>query len=149
MSLILWILWIIPSKKGQAELIFAFHISDIPEDTEVRGWLGPKNTLFFPLKANPNINLTKNTKGSSLITLGPIETSISYRRWTRLYIANETNDTAAFVFLPKHEPPRYLLISLSEDINSGLLAPRRRMTETITTSWTGLDLVPGAPIHCN
>jgi len=138
--------WNKPYKAGYGQLTIILHIKEIPDGTQIKTWIGPKNNWPKTTKKFIEASINQYSKNDSAITIGPLKVFVAYRRWIHSYIPRGSDDFVVITFIPKLGPAKYITLSLSDDINSGYFAPPRRMTEIVTNSWFGMDLLPGSPI---
>jgi len=147
LSLFTWTLWVIPGEKGYVELTLLLRLSGVPNNTQVQVWVGPKKYWPKPTNFIQVASFYQSTKTNEVTKIGPFRAFIAYRRWIHLYIPEKTDDLIVITFTPVSGAKKYLTLALSDDINTGLLTPPRRMTETLTSSWSDLNLSSGLPIN--
>ena len=66
---------------------------------------------------------------------------IEYRRWMkgRIYIPSRTADLAVIRLLAPGQAPRYMAFSLQNDIYTGLLRPKGKLSYKMEASWAGFS----------
>lgn len=124
-----WILWETPKARVQASLAMRLELSGAPKGCRVQAWAGPKaqwpGSAWGGQGAFADLPLDDN--GQAILPL--LRVPIAQRRWLKAdYLRRGTSDLIMLKITPPGAPSRYCLVSLAEDISSGLLRPKWRLT---------------------
>ncbi len=138
------LVWEMPVRTDTAALQVRIHVTGVPEGTRTQAWAGPWKTwpgkdwtgagAFGDLAVPP----------SGTIVLPVVRLSIARRRFNLGYIPRGTWDLVMVKFVPPSGPPRFIALPCSQDIRTGLLRPKYKLTDSIDTSWNNL-LLDGNP----
>jgi hypothetical protein len=136
-----WILWEKPASWSQASLVVQLKLRDVPLGTRIQAWNGPRaqwpGASWAGLGAFADLPL----QADQTLTLPTLRVPIAERRWVRKdYIPRGTGDLVVLKVTPPGGPSRYFLLPLAEDLHSGLLKPKWKLTVFINKSFNGLTL---------
>lgn len=137
LSLGCWILWVIPGSRGQATLTLNLTFAGLPQGTKVQVWAGPKDRWQGKAWAAEDAVVNRVVQDGA-VSLGPFPLSLAYRRWLKTYIPGRTTDLVVVRLVAENGGVRYLPLSLREDLNTGFLAPKRKLSYGMVLDWTGL-----------
>ena len=137
-SLVLLGLWMKPSRQGLASLTINMAIKDLPQGTRAQVWIGPKERWAGTSWNGAGATFDQVIQTSALATC-PMPVPLAYRRWLkgRVYIPSRTADLAVIRLLAPGQAPRYMAFSLQNDIYSGLLRPKGKLTYNMAATWAG------------
>ena len=135
--------WERPVSRTAASLSVSLRILGAPEGTQVQVWAGPWSQWRPDWPGAGTVQVPLQPDGTATLPLYRIP--IAQRRWVPGYIPRDTWDLMMIKFITPGGPPRYFALPLSKDIRMGVLKPRYRLKNTITTPWAGLATDGKAP----
>ena len=139
-SLVLLGLWMRPSRQGQASLTINMAIKDLPQGTRAQVWIGPKEQWTGAGWNGAGAAFDQVIPVNTLNTT-PMAVPLAYRRWMkgRIYIPSRTADLAVIRLLAPGQAPRYMAFSLQNDIYTGLLRPKGKISYKMEATWAGFS----------
>jgi len=131
-------LWERPLVLTSASLVVDVRIRNAPPGARVKAWAGPWSRWTGPgLFAVSPIQVPLDPAGHA--TLPVFHLPIARRRWVKDYIPRDTWDLMMLEFSAPGQAPRYLPLSLAQDIRLGTLRPHWRLTSSLGLSWSSLQ----------
>lgn len=140
--------WERPARTERASLQVILHVKGAPAGVRVQGWAGPRGRWQGEAWQGDGAFGDLPLMPDGAVTLPVVRLAIARRRWNLGTIPRGTWDLVMVKLTPPQGPPRYLAVPCAQDIRTGLLRPRFRLTQTIDVSWMnlGVDAKPAIRI---
>ena len=134
------LLWETPSARELASFEVLLSLPDAPAGTRVQAWAGPWAQWPGEAWSGADAFADLALGAGGLARLPVVRLHIARRRFHLGYVPRGTWDLVMLKFSPPSEPPRYLALPCSQDIRTGVLRPKFRLTGSIDISWRNLRL---------
>ena len=133
-------LWERPLRTERASYSLSLQISHAPAQTQIQVWAGPKSKWPGLAWRGEGAFASFELPETGSLSLPLLKVPIARRRWVKDYIPRKTWDLVMIKFLPPNGSPRFLAVSLHEDIQAGVLRPHSRLIARASANWNVLHL---------
>lgn len=144
LSCLALLVWETPARTELASLDLRIKISGAPAGTRLQAWAGPWARWPGPAWSGEGAFADLELPPGGAATLPLLRVHIARRRFGLGYISRGTWDLVMVKVSAPGQAPRFLVLPCSQDIRTGLLRSRIRVTAEISSSWNNLR-VDGNP----
>lgn len=144
LSCLALVLWETPTRRDLATLDVRIQVFGAPEGARLQAWAGPWGKWPGPSWAGGGAFADQPLPPGGAVKLPLLHVPIARRRFNLGYIPRGTWDLVMVKFSAPSQAPRFLVVPCSQDIRTGLLRPKYKLTDSIDISWKNL-LVDGNP----
>jgi hypothetical protein len=141
------VLWERPRRLDLAAFQLTVNVKGAPEGTRVQAWAGPWESWPGPAWDGRDAYADTRLQGAGSAALPVVHLHIARRRWVAATIPRLTWDLVMLRLTPPSGPARYACCPCDEDIRSGLLRPRLKLTVVMDVSWDNLRVDGKAPLR--
>ncbi len=132
------VLWERPASTSEASLVVKLDLPGAPAGCRIQAWVGPwAQGRNLDWGAAGLLQADLQADGQASLPL--VRVRIARRRWVPDYIPRATWDLMVLRIMPPAGPPKFYCLPLSEDIRSGVLRAKWRLTTVIQVPWDGLQ----------